>query len=159
MDEEKIREVIRSELESLNDIDRSTVTTEQVREIFREEFPNALAKSLTTIEGDLRLLEGRNIIVGGTTGSKIATATTQRLGFWNQSPTTQPTALTAQVTSITHTAPGTPDYAIQDLTQTTPFGFVTKDEGNTVLKVVLNLQTRVQELETKLESTGLIASN
>lgn len=55
---------------------------------------------------------------------------------------------TTQLTSITHTAPGTPDYAIQDLTQTTPFGFVTKDEGNTLLSVVLNLQQRVAQLET-----------
>jgi hypothetical protein len=69
----------------------------------------------------------------------------------------QPTALTAQLTTITHTAPGTPDYAIQDLTSTTPFGFVTKDEGNTVLSVIANLQARVDELETKLQSLGLLA--
>ena len=66
-------------------------------------------------------------------------------------------ALTAQLTTITSTAPGTPDYAIQDLTQTTPFGFVTKDEGNTVLSVIANLQTRVSQLETQLKALGLIA--
>lgn len=54
---------------------------------------------------------------------------------------------TAALTTITHTAPGTPDYAIQNLTQTTPFGFVTADEGNSVLKVIANLQARVTELE------------
>ena len=58
--------------------------------------------------------------------------------------------LTTQETTITHTAPSTADYAIQDLTTTTPFGFVTKDEGNTVLQVIANLQTRVQELEDHL---------
>ena len=63
--------------------------------------------------------------------------------------------LTTAVTAITHTAPGTPDYAIQDLVQNTGFGFVTADEGNTVLKVILNLQTRVAELETKLKTTGM----
>jgi hypothetical protein len=61
------------------------------------------------------------------------------------------------LTTITSTAPGTPDYAIQDLTSTTPFGFVTKDEGNSVLSVVANLQTRVAQLEAKLQTLGLLA--
>jgi hypothetical protein len=65
-------------------------------------------------------------------------------------------ALTAQLTTITSTAPVTPDYAIQDLTQTTPFGFVTKDEGNSVLSVIANLQTRVSQLESRLQALGLI---
>lgn len=72
---------------------------------------------------------------------------------------TQGAALTAQSTALTHTAPGTPDYAIQDLTQTTPFGFVTKDEGNTVLSVIANLQTRLAEVEARLEALGLVAAN
>jgi hypothetical protein len=66
-------------------------------------------------------------------------------------------ALTAQLTTITSTAPGTPDYAIQDLTDTTPFGFASKDEGNTVLSVIANLQTRVSQLESRLQALGLIA--
>ena len=71
--------------------------------------------------------------------------------------TDQQTALTAQSTTITHTAPSTPDYAIQDMTNTTPYGFVTQDEANTVLSVIANLQTRIEELETKLQTHGLIA--
>ncbi len=66
-------------------------------------------------------------------------------------------AMTAQFTTITHTAPGTPDYAIQDLTQTNPYGFVSKDEGNSVLKVIANLQTRVAELEDALQAANLLA--
>ena len=71
-------------------------------------------------------------------------------------------ALTAALTSITHTAPGTPDYALQDLVDSSVgacFGFATKDEGNTLLSVVANLQTRVNELEAALDATtgvGLI---
>ncbi len=65
-------------------------------------------------------------------------------------------ANTAALTTITFTAPGTPDYAIQDLTQTTPFGFATKDEGNSVLSVVANLQTRVAQLESKLQTYGIL---
>ena len=80
------------------------------------------------------------------------------MGFFRATPIVQPTALTAQLTSITHTAPGTPDYALQDLVQNTGFGFVTKDEGNTVLSVVANLQARVSELETKLVALGLVTT-
>jgi hypothetical protein len=71
--------------------------------------------------------------------------------------TTQQTALTAQLTTLTHTAPSTPDYAIQALTNSTPYGFVTADEGHSVLAVIANLQARVSELETKLKAHGLIA--
>lgn len=81
------------------------------------------------------------------------------VGFYGTTPVVQPAALTTQLTSITHTAPGTPDYAVQNLTSTTPFGFVTQDEGNTVLSVIANLQARLAQVEARLESLGLIASN
>lgn len=55
----------------------------------------------------------------------------------------------AALTEVTHTAPGTPDYAIQDLINSSAYGFVTKDEGNTVLSVVKNLQQRVAALEAR----------
>lgn len=71
-------------------------------------------------------------------------------------PTPQ-TELTDELTTITHTAPSSADYAIQDLVQNTGFGFATKDEGNSVLAVVANLQTRVNELETKLVALGFLA--
>lgn len=66
-------------------------------------------------------------------------------------------ALTTQSTSITHTAAGTSDFAIQDLVQPAGYGFVSKDEGNTVLEVLLNLQTRMAELETALKRAGVLA--
>lgn len=65
-------------------------------------------------------------------------------------------ANTAALTTLTFTAPGTPDYALQDLTDTGGFGFKTKDEGNTTLAVIANLQARVTQLETKLQTYGLL---
>jgi|SRR3990167_21754 len=103
---EQLRQIVFEELEKQkienNDIDTASVTVEAVREIIREEFPALLARSVTTIEGDLNLLDSRNIIVGSTTGSKIGTAATQKLGFWNKAPAIQPTNgvnLTNNVTS------------------------------------------------------------
>jgi tryptophan synthase alpha subunit len=78
------------------------------------------------------------------------------VGFFGTTPVAEGAALTAQLTTITFTAPVTPDFAIQDLTQTTPFGFVSKDEGNTVLSVIKNLQDRVGQLESRLQAYGLL---
>jgi len=79
-----------------------------------------------------------------------------RLGFFGATAVVKPTALTTQLATLTYTAPGTPDYAIADVTQTTPFGFTTADEGRTVLSVIKNLQDRVAQLESKLQSLGLL---
>ena len=65
-------------------------------------------------------------------------------------------ANTAALTTITATAPSSADYAIQDLTDSGGFGFKTKDEGNTVLAVIINLQTRVSQLESKLATYGIL---
>ena len=69
---------------------------------------------------------------------------------------TQASANTTALTTITHTAPGTPDYAIQNLTNSSGFGFVTADEGNTVLSVIANLQARVSELEAALKTWKIL---
>lgn len=111
----------------------------------------------TTFSADFTLNDGVDIITNATTGSSFGTATTQKISFYGVAPVVQPTALTAADTTITHTAPSVADFAIQALTTTTPFGFVTADEGHTVLQVIANLQTRVNELETKLQALGAIA--
>ena len=101
-------------------------------------------------------LDGTGIVLGTATGSMIGTDPAQKLGLWGATPVVRPTALTTKLTHITHTAPGTPDYAIQNLVAG-GFGFVTADEGNTLLKVVLNLQVRLNELETKLQAIGALS--
>lgn len=78
------------------------------------------------------------------------------VGFFGTTPVAEGAALTTQLTAITSTAPVTPDFAIQDLINASAFGFVTKDEGNTVLAVIANLQTRVGQLEARLQAYGLL---
>lgn len=81
------------------------------------------------------------------------------LAFYGGTLVARGAALTAQLTTLTHTAPGTPDYALQDLIDSSAgacFGFATKDEGNTALSCIANLQVRVAELEARLGSaTGV----
>jgi len=86
------------------------------------------------------------------------------IAFYGGTPRTRAAALTAQLTTITHTAPVTPDYAIQDFIDVAGDGsqgyaFASKDEANTVLKVIANLAERMQQIENALNTTtgvGLI---
>ncbi len=119
-----------------------------------------LGINVTPTSAGIELADANDLIFGTATGTKIGTATNQKLGFFNATPIVQPTEITDELSTITHTAPGTPDYAVQDLVDSgvgSAFGFATKDEGNTVLSVVENLQTRVNELEAVLSSLGLLA--
>jgi hypothetical protein len=85
-----------------------------------------------------------------------ASGTAAMIGFFGVTSVVRPTALTTALTTVTCTVPGTPDYAIQDLAAG-GYGFVTADEAQSTIKVIANLQTRVGELETKLQSLGLIS--
>ena len=96
--------------------------------------------------------------VSGTTDRTITTAFQvlgNKLGFFAQTPVVRQTELTDELTTVTFSSPGTPDYAIQDLAAG-GYGFVTADEGQTVLSVIANMQTRINELETKLVAYGLL---
>jgi hypothetical protein len=81
------------------------------------------------------------------------------IGFFGTSPTGQAAALTTALTQISHTGPTTPDYAIATPVSSgagATWGFSTQDEFETVMSVILNLQTRVDQLESKLQAYGLL---
>jgi hypothetical protein len=50
--------------------------------------------------GNTTWIDGANFAVGTTTGTKIGTATTQKLGFYNKTPVVQPTAVADATTSV-----------------------------------------------------------
>lgn len=81
--------------------------------------------------------------------------TTDSLAFYGVAGTTQPTALTATVTTLTGNGTLT-DFSIQ-ATQLLGFGFASQAEGDTFVNTVINMQARINELETKLQALGLIA--
>lgn len=64
---------------------------EEVRRIIREEFRELLASDRYIFHKTIQILDGRNIIVGTGNGTKIATESTQKLGFWGVTPIVQPT--------------------------------------------------------------------
>lgn len=101
----------------------------------------------------LQLSDGRK------DGVCMGQSATDKIAFFGGDPATQASAMTAALTTITFTEPATPDYAIQAPTNTSPYGFVTSDEARTMIKVVANLQTRVNELEAIVERYKLAAAN
>lgn len=86
------------------------------------------------LEQDMTIADATDIILNGTTGTKIGTATTQKLGFYNATPVVQPTALTSA------------DAATVDAT------YGSEESG-----VINNIRTRVGEIESKLQALGLLA--
>ncbi len=126
-----------------------------------------------TAGGDLYLLPGTST-GSAESGVRIqgcvagASATTDRsmstmvqvlgnkVGLFGVTPVVRPTALTTALDTVTCSAPGTPDYAIQDLVTVTGFGFVTLDEALSLIKAVANAQVRIGELETKMQSLGAL---
>ena len=85
-------------------------------------------------------------------------ATGGTAGFFGTTPVAKAAALTTQLTTISIAdAAGTPDYALSALTTTSPYGLATAAEAITLLYVIKNLQTRMAELESRLQAYGLAA--
>ena len=108
--------------------------------------------------GGLQIDEGYNIDFGTSIGTKIGTSATQLLSLWGVDPVDQPSALTAALTQIAHSEPGTPDYTVAFGTAGGLWAFTSQDKARTFAKVVKNLQVRVDELEAKAVAVGWIDS-
>jgi hypothetical protein len=83
----------------------------------------------------IQLLDGRNIQLGLTTGTKIGTATTQKLGLYGKTPTAQQSAISAPSISV-----------------------VSGSGADTVINANFSqLQTAVNSLRTALSTIGITA--
>lgn len=65
----------------------------QVREIIRDELQELLASDRYIFHKTIQVLDGRNIQVGKTTGTKIGTEATQKVGFYGETPVVQAGAI------------------------------------------------------------------
>ena len=93
-------------------------------------------------------------------GVQVCRATTEKFAVFGTPTVSQQAALTAQLTTLNPAdAEGTPDYDIQAITASSPYGFKTAQEGITTLYVIKNLQTRLAQVEDRLEKIGIIAAN
>ena len=89
------------------------------------------------VNGSVGLAEAGNIVVGTTTGTKIGTATTQKLGFWNATPIVQPASASQAAVATT------------GATNVTPFGYTTSAQANAIV-------TLVNEIRAVLVAEGLM---
>lgn len=85
------------------------------------------------VNGKLVIADAKDIELKTTTGTKIGTATNQKLAFYGTPPITQPTALTGIDANVID--------AVYDATEEA---------------VLNNVRTRINELETKLKSLGFL---
>jgi hypothetical protein len=51
-----------------------------------------LVSAALNLSGNKTVFDGVNLVLGTTTGTKLGTAVTQKLGFWNVTPVVQPAA-------------------------------------------------------------------
>jgi len=115
---------------------------------------------LITVNQNVTFDDAVDLAFNATTGTKIGTATSQKLSFYNSTPIVQPTALTTVETSLTFVNENTPDFALASLklhSDDTGAGFADIDEAQAFVEVVANMQIRVGEIETKLQALGLLA--
>ncbi len=63
---------------------------QQIREIMREELINFIASDRYTFQKHIQMFNGRHIQTGRGDGTKIGTASDQKLGFWGVTPVDQP---------------------------------------------------------------------
>jgi hypothetical protein len=121
--------------------------------------------------GTLKLMGGltmnaNNIILDTTTGTKIGTGTTQKLGFYNSTPIVKPSAYTQTYSTASKTNPTATaaNLSTTATTQTTPYGFSTQAQGDNIATQVnkmqtdyINLQKVVNALIDDLQALGLVA--
>jgi hypothetical protein len=100
---------------------------------------------------ELAVGDANNIALGTTTGTKIGTATTQKLAFWNATPVVQPTAVADITTTATTGSLPTPDGGVTIANAATP----TVAE---LLKYCVELEAKLEAALSRLRSLGLIAT-
>jgi hypothetical protein len=78
----------------------SSLTSGPLTEAMRIDHLGRVGIGTTSPSSLLHLADAGNITVGTTTGTKIGTATTQKLGFYDATPVVQPAAVADATTAI-----------------------------------------------------------
>lgn len=105
----------------------------------------------TITSGTHTLDDAANIVVGTTTGTKIGTDATQKLGFYNATPVVQPAAVADLAVTFTANAPAAAD------------GSITVADGSSptvgeLLEYCVEIEAKLEDLLAKLRTLGLIAT-
>lgn len=101
--------------------------------------------------GTITLADAANVVVNTTTGTKIGTSATQKIGFWDATPAVQPAAVADLAVTFTANAPAAAD------------GSITVANGNNptvaeLLHYCVELEAKLEDLLGKLRTVGIIAT-
>lgn len=107
------------------------------------------------IDGDVTLADAKNVIVAATTGTKIATATSQKLGFWNAAPIVQPVGSGRAAVTLGNTDNEIGGLAIGVVYSQAEVQAL-RDKAEELADDVRALSTLVHALRTALVDAGLI---
>ena len=99
-----------------------------MRQIIREELSLLIRSDRYTFHKLIQMLDGRNIQLGVTTGTKFGTGTTQKMGFYNTTPIAQRSG-SAQAAVVTTSA-----------TNGSPWGYTTQSQADAIVTLVNELR-------------------
>lgn len=99
--------------------------------------------------GDVTWVDGGDVALGTTTGTKIGTAVTQKLGFFNATPVVQPSG--AAQAALTDSTGGSADGTLAAVTDTSM-----SDQSGTINNNFTELYTLLTAIRTALVNLGVI---
>jgi hypothetical protein len=110
-------------------------------------FPVVLDNAVEAFAG-IEVNDGEDFVLGTTTGTKIGTAASQKLGFYGITPAVQPahTDQAAVATTAITTAS----------TTTTPAGYATTTQADNLATIVAANRTLVNQMRSDLVAIGIL---
>lgn len=117
-----------------------------------------------THDDDVTMADAKNIVVNATTGTKIGTATTQKLGFYNATPAVQPSAYTQTYATAnkTHANPTGVDVAgliPAGGTGATAGAYDSAANRDTMLTTVAEMKTTINALVADMADIKQLANS
>jgi hypothetical protein len=70
------------------------MTADQVRKIVREELAHFMMQSKFVFNRPIQVMDGNDIVLGQTNGTRLGTSATQKLGLYGKTPVAQQSAIT-----------------------------------------------------------------
>ena len=116
--------------------------------------------------GTLTLSDACDIVLNTATGTKIGTATTQKLGFFNAAPVVRPAAYTQTYSTADKTHAASTFAAVVETasTSSTPYGYTTAAQANNICielndlaDDVVDLKQLVNSVIDDLQTLGLVS--
>lgn len=98
--------------------------------------------------------DGCNFVFNTTTGTKLGTGTTQKIGVWNNTPIARPSGYTQtySTASKTHSNPVATSVTATAATNVTPWGYSTQAQADAIVTAINNLITDVANVKQVLNS-------